>query len=183
MPGEDSTQPLTIRIVLYAIAIAGILAFGRVAFPPARDDRPLVPHGQYRLSTEWQGLRRPLGLADVEGINRPRLVDASDDISQIWTLDPAGPEHYRLCNHGLNERQCLQAADENKLVLAPSSDSPRQRWHVVPVDDGLNFWRVSSAWKGEGFSLDIENAGDRNEPVLAESGNFTGQSWKFTRVP
>jgi hypothetical protein len=196
MPGEDSTRPtaapdgrpasprgIVIRIVLYAMAIIGILDFGRRAFPPVVDDRLLVDDAHYQLTTAWQGYGRSLGLSGERGPKRPMLVESLDDVSQQWKLEPAGADRYRLCNRALDDRQCLQAEDDNRLVLAQASDSDRQRWSVVAIDDSHQIWRLSPARTGDRMSLDIKNAGARNEPILAESGSYSGQFWKFTRMP
>lgn len=47
--------------------------------------------------------------------------------------------------------------------------------------DGTKFYRLTTQWQGEGKSLDVINDGSKNNQLqLANTGNFSGQSWKIT---
>ncbi|MBU8899477.1 RICIN domain-containing protein [Corallococcus sp. M34] len=42
-------------------------------------------------------------------------------------------------------------------------------------------YRLTTLWQGEGMSLDILNDGKANNvPILAKTGNYSGQMWKLT---
>ncbi len=44
------------------------------------------------------------------------------------------------------------------------------------------YYRLTTQWQGESKSLDVINDGANNKLQLANTGNFTGQSWKITSV-
>ncbi|PTL75004.1 RICIN domain-containing protein [Vitiosangium sp. GDMCC 1.1324] len=47
--------------------------------------------------------------------------------------------------------------------------------------DARCYYRLTTLWQGEGMSLDILGDGKAdNVPILARSGEFTGQKWKLT---
>ncbi len=49
--------------------------------------------------------------------------------------------------------------------------------------DPKSYYRLTTQWQGDGKSLDVVNDGkNNNRLVLADTGNFTGQYWKFTPV-
>ena len=53
----------------------------------------------------------------------------------------------------------------------------------VDTIDSNFYYRLSTKWQGPGRSLDIVNDGsNNNRPILANTGDFTGQMWRFTPV-
>ncbi|OAD21295.1 carbohydrate-binding module family 13 protein, partial [Candidatus Thiomargarita nelsonii] len=54
------------------------------------------------------------------------------------------------------------------------------------MDFGFNgnyYYRLTTMWQGDGKSLDIVNDGkNNNRPILATTGNYSGQYWKITQV-
>jgi len=48
--------------------------------------------------------------------------------------------------------------------------------------DNGRYYRLTTMWQGEGRSLDVVNDGQNNKLILADTGNYSGQYWKFTRV-
>lgn len=48
--------------------------------------------------------------------------------------------------------------------------------------DPNSYYRLTTMQEGECKSLDIVNDANKNHPVLARSGNFSGQYWKITPV-
>ncbi len=50
------------------------------------------------------------------------------------------------------------------------------------VFDSSAYYRLTNQWQGEGKSLDILNDKEANKPILAKTGNYTGQFWKITAV-
>ena len=61
-------------------------------------------------------------------------------------------------------------------------------WKVIKVKgkeegfDGAAYYRLTTKWQGEGKSLDIINDGKNNQPILAKTGNYSGQAWQITKV-
>lgn len=44
-----------------------------------------------------------------------------------------------------------------------------------------SYYRLTTQWQGDGKSLDVVNDGKNNDQlVLADTGDFSGQYWKFT---
>ena len=66
------------------------------------------------------------------------------------------------------------------LLISSASFAPA----VVQAQDFDNgqYYRLTTLWQGEGKSLDVVNDGQNNKLILADSGNYSGQYWKFTRV-
>ena len=48
-------------------------------------------------------------------------------------------------------------------------------------DDG-RYYRLTTQWQGDGKSLDVVNDGANNQLILADTGDYTGQYWKFTSL-
>jgi hypothetical protein len=48
-------------------------------------------------------------------------------------------------------------------------------------DNGI-YYRLTTMWQGDGKSLDVVNDGVNNKLQLADTGNYSGQHWKFTRI-
>lgn len=51
-----------------------------------------------------------------------------------------------------------------------------------PVFDSSAYYRLTNQWQGAGKSLDILNDKEANKPILAKTGNYTGQLWKITAI-
>ena len=46
------------------------------------------------------------------------------------------------------------------------------------------YFRLTTKWKGTDRSLDILNDGNKNnQPILSDTGNYSGQHWKITPAP
>jgi len=48
-------------------------------------------------------------------------------------------------------------------------------------DDG-RYYRLTTQWQGDGKSLDVVNDGANDKLILADTGDYSGQYWKFTRL-
>ncbi|MCF7993580.1 MAG: RICIN domain-containing protein [Chromatiaceae bacterium] len=48
--------------------------------------------------------------------------------------------------------------------------------------DANAYYRLTTQWQGEGKSLDVVNEGRNNKLQLADTGNYSGQFWKFTPI-
>ncbi|CAF1446304.1 unnamed protein product [Rotaria sordida] len=58
-------------------------------------------------------------------------------------------------------------------------------WYSTVGQDGFNpniYYRLTTQWQGDGKSLDIDNDGTNNRPILAATGAYTGQFWKITPI-
>jgi len=54
---------------------------------------------------------------------------------------------------------------------------------VASAFDTRCSYRLTTVWRGDGLSLDIVNDGKANNtPILAKTGNYSGQMWKLARV-
>jgi hypothetical protein len=53
--------------------------------------------------------------------------------------------------------------------------------HTPGFDAGI-YYRLTTMWQGECRSLDIVNDGNNDTPILARTGNFSGQHWKIEVV-
>lgn len=53
----------------------------------------------------------------------------------------------------------------------------------VPVEPNAEvYYRLNTVFQGPGLSLDVINDGTNNRVIMAPSGNFTGQYWRFEPV-
>jgi hypothetical protein len=48
--------------------------------------------------------------------------------------------------------------------------------------DNGRYYRLTTMWQGDGKSLDVVNDGVNNQLILADTGNYSGQYWKFTNL-
>ena len=71
-------------------------------------------------------------------------------------------------------------------ATSPKRDGKSGTWKVVKVNNDLfdsnAYYRLTTMWQGDSKSLDIINDGKNNQPILAKTGNFTGQYWKINKV-
>ena len=76
-------------------------------------------------------------------------------------------------------------------ATSPNRDGESGTWKVLVAEskyankDVFNsnaYYRLTCKWQGEGKSLDIINDGKNNTPILANTGNYSGQYWKINKV-
>ncbi len=48
--------------------------------------------------------------------------------------------------------------------------------------DPNSYYRLTTKWQGASKSLDVLNGGNHDQLRMADTGNFSGQNWKFTPV-
>lgn len=58
----------------------------------------------------------------------------------------------------------------------PAEESPQESI------DTRYYYRLTTQWQGDGKSLDVVNDGNNNRLQLANTGNYSGQFWKFTNL-
>jgi hypothetical protein len=186
-----------IRLLVYPILVAAILAVGSslVTLEPRRPPVRVAPgiargtfdeNAYYRLTTLWQGTGKSLGIGPRERSRiTVRLVPTADDPGQHWKLTPVPGGHYRLTTRGLGEEMSLEGFDDdrgNSLALRPAPARPGDGWKIVAVGGG--HYRLLPGRLGDGWSLDIANDGRGNDrPVLAPTGDYSGQAWRIAPVP
>jgi hypothetical protein len=73
-------------------------------------------------------------------------------------------------------------------LVAPASravNSDRENSAVTQeLFDTTCYYRFTTQWQGDGKSMDIVNDGkNNNQPILADTGNYSGQFWKISRQP
>lgn len=151
-----------------------------VLFATAANSQDLDPNHYYRLTTQWQGEGKSLGIVSDAENNKPLLMPSADSPAQMWKLAPLGNGFYRLTNQGQGDGKSLDIVSGNSPVLGPSSNASGQIWKLTPIGSG--FYRLTNQAQGDGRSLDIVNDGQNNRPILAASGNYSGQMWKFTKL-
>jgi hypothetical protein len=70
-----------------------------------------------------------------------------------------------------------------KSGVSASSISPSNFSQTTsPLFDPNSYYRLTTNWQGECKSLDIVNDGNNNRPILAKSGDFSGQHWKVSKA-
>jgi hypothetical protein len=71
------------------------------------------------------------------------------------------------CNAGdCQQEQCAPATQVTDLQSIPANA----------------YYRLTSAWQGDGRALDVVNDGQNNKLQLAPTGSRTGQYWKLSRL-
>ncbi|QSQ27675.1 RICIN domain-containing protein [Pyxidicoccus parkwayensis] len=136
----------------------------------------------YRLTTLWQGEGMSLDiLYDGKANNTPILAKTRDVDGQWWKLTPEANGFYRLTTQWRGTSLSLANAKGNRPLLVDSADVPEQRWKLTPEANGT--YRLTTQAQGDALALDIVNDGKANNiPVLAKTGNVSGQLWKVTSV-
>ncbi len=81
---------------------------------------------------------------------------------------------YRLENVALGSGTSLDAG-----ALHPTANVSGEYWELHSNGDGT--FRLTNMWQGAGESLDVANDGVF-EPVMAASGNYSGQAWRITPI-
>lgn len=160
-------------IALSIICLASSSAAGRA--------ETIDPSFYYRLTTQWQGDGKALDAHyDGRDQNRPLLSQTRTDFDQLWKITPAGDGFWRLSSLELGEGMALGLDQAGQPILEQATNSPDQMWKVVPLNGG--FARLVNRAAGDARSLDIANDGTNNRPVMADSGNYSGQYWKLAKV-
>jgi hypothetical protein len=139
--------------------------------------------GQYRLTTQWLGESKSLGVVSDGTNSKPQLTTTANVAGQVWKITPVRGGYFRLTTQSLGESKSLDVVNDgnnNKLQMANSGEFWGQFWKFTPVENG--FYRLTTLWLGEGKSLDVVNDGINNQINLAGTGRFAGQLWKITKV-
>ena len=87
-------------------------------------------------------------------------------------------EVYLLSNEYTGKGMSLTVSEDGEtLVMAKSSNSSKQYWKMIVLDDDKV--RLTNDYLGEDKSLEVNEDGD---VVMSDTGNYTGQAWTITRL-
>ncbi len=138
----------------------------------------------YKLTCQFRGNGFAIeAVNDENGNIKPMLREASSDPAQQWKFKFYNTDGgiYRLVNSAFTERS-LDIVNDGKqnanLTLAASGNYSGQYWRVIKNVDG-SYWFISY-WQ-RGNAIDVVNAGNKDELIVAKSGRFTGQLWNLTK--
>lgn len=136
----------------------------------------------YRFTTMWHGDGLSLDIVnDGEANNTPILAKTGNYSGQLWRLTPDSSGAWRLTTQWRGIGLSLASTANNRLLLVQTAAAPEQLWRLKPEADGT--YRLTTQAQGDGMSLDILNDGKpNNTPILAKTGNYSGQMWKLALV-
>jgi hypothetical protein len=139
--------------------------------------RPTVTTPRYRLTNAFLGPGRSLA-ADASGATA--MAPSGNLSNQSWRFVKEGPERFRLTNDALGDGFSLaaQGRDARAAMVPTDLRSPAQMWRLTVLGAEV---RLTNEAFGSGWSLD-NDPGGLNDPILAASGNFTGQLWAMTEL-
>ena len=92
-----------------------------------------------------------------------QVWDAQNNTNQQWNLVPVPPKPPVKPQVNTNEANSLGN-------------------NVIPSFDENKYYRLTTQFQGDEKSLDIINDGKNNQPILAKTGNYSGQAWKIRKV-
>jgi hypothetical protein len=119
-----------------------------------------------------------LGVTGCTSAPDPAEERTEESSAAMAGLDPN--LWYRLSTQWQGECSSLDvvqvAGGSYRPVLAPIAENWSQYWRFTPT--GISgYYRVTNMQLGESLSLDIQNDGVDDLPILAASGNYSGQFW------
>jgi hypothetical protein len=132
----------------------------------------------YRLSNDFLGDGLSLDTySDTKGC----YMGTSGAFSgQYWRFEPYDATRYYLSNAFTGNAEVLEGGDGvNACLLAGKGPFTGQVFSIVP--DGVERYRLQNVNYGAARSLDTYSGGS-NIPYMAETGPYTGQFWKITRI-
>ena len=135
----------------------------------------------YRMTNQFLTESQSLG-TDASNSNRCTMSASSPtSASQRWMITVESGV-YRLRTQAGGASLSLEGADGNGPCLLASGNFTGQHWAIIPSAAG--WYKLQNANLGAARSLEtIGGAGGTFVPVMAPTGNFSGQNWKFTRLP
>jgi hypothetical protein len=96
-----------------------------------------VEDGTYRLTTEWQGDDKSLGIvSDGKGNNQIMLTKTGPDSGQYWRITLLKNNYYHLTSKLKGYEQSLDVVNDgqnNKIQLAKTGDYSGQYWKITKV--------------------------------------------------
>jgi hypothetical protein len=145
-----------------------------------KPDSTCVPTGQYYfLTNTFLGESRRLDTYNSATADA-FMARTFGTSGQLWVIT-AVSGGYRLTNMFLGEGRSLESVpDGAKLFMGTTGTAAAQRWRIRAVGAGL--FRIQNAALGDARSLDTPND-TTNDPLMAPTGNYTGQVWKITKAP
>ncbi|AKF87101.1 hypothetical protein MFUL124B02_37610 [Myxococcus fulvus 124B02] len=124
------------------------------------------------------------------GLERPISFEPAYAISDVWEYFAETSEAFfgrndfypftreELGNHDPGMLALLERMWQMPTTTTPATPTPPP---ASATFDARCYYRLTTLWQGEGMSLDILGDGKAdNVPVLARTGEYTGQKWKLT---
>ena len=148
---------------------------------PLTSSEPVFDQNRwYYITSEWLGVDRPLTVDSNGNLNGVRMGKKDGNPGQLWKVEVSGNGYFKLISQLPADKRSLDVTSNNGIDFTPNMGSianrPGQIWKIEPE---FEFFRLSTLWLGENRSLDIVNDGADNKLTLADSGNYSGQHWKF----
>ena len=138
----------------------------------------------FRLINNFTGPERPLGIVEAsDGATIPMLIVDDQFDSHSWTLNNVGNGLFTIVSTGERERLALTLGEQPEgfaPVLSVTSDADSQLWQITPLENAT--CRITPFLLGSGQSLDIKNDDLDVNLKIAESGDFSGQYWRFSSL-
>ena len=138
---------------------------------------PFADGKYYRLSSGLQP-DRSIDVKNDGQNNKPVLVKSAGFSGQRWKFQAEGDGFYRITNAWQRDKSLDIASDgSGGIFLNLTGAGTGQLWKVVRQGDGS--YRITNK-KRQQHSLSITNGGTNETlPMLAESAEVKGQSWKI----
>ena len=135
-----------------------------------------------------------------------QLWKVTQNANGTYTFTSTDPKANGRC---LDASSSSLNTNGGKIQVWSFNNTPNQQWKLIPVPpktkpethsqvsnnqsanagntsdlnfDENKFYRLTTAWQGEGKSLDIVNDGQNNKIQLASTGKYSGQLWKIQKV-
>lgn len=76
-------------------------------------------------------------------------------------------------------KEDLLTLEEALLLFGNHLDNKISMESTIPVFNENRWYRFTTEWLGKAKSLDIVNAGKKNQLIMTKTGSFSGQYWKI----
>ena len=128
----------------------------------------------YRLTTMFKGDGLSLDVVNDANDDKLKLAKTGGFYGQYWRLTEVDGRYYRLTTEWRGVEKSLTAkSDGRNIRLEDSQDIISQHWMLTIIRG--QWIRITNRWK-PGKAI------DGPPPVLAPTGGFSGQHWKFTKL-
>ena len=149
-------------------------------------------NGHYRLTCLFQGTMKSLDSAN----NKAMLTLSQLSDSQYWSISLINGQWHRLTPKSAPGKSLdiINDANDNRPTIANSGAFSGQYWKFtklkavptqapeLPVSiDTSYYYRLTTMWQGTGKALDVINDSSDNKLILAATGAYSGQYWRFTQ--
>ncbi|HEX8705903.1 MAG TPA: hypothetical protein VF815_44115 [Myxococcaceae bacterium] len=135
----------------------------------------------YHCVELWNGPERPNTFGPAYA-----MTDAQEYFAEGSEALFGRNDHYPFTREDLGKHDPSMLALLQQVWQVPTATTPTRPTTPTPPPvssdfDARCYYRLTTLWQGEGMSLDILHDGKANNvPLLARTGNYTGQLWKLT---